>query len=132
MTAILDAGPLISLWNGDDQASWAEEIFGHYQGPFYTTEFVLAEIAYMTGRQADLAEMLRRGKLLAGATAWQDAHAIERCVRAFAHCDLADASIIVASEKFPQLPVLTCDVRHFATYRRIDGTPLPIVIPPKH
>jgi predicted nucleic acid-binding protein len=129
MTAILDAGPLISLWNDDENSSWARQIFKKYHGPFYVTELILAEVAHLTDRDEELAVMIRAGKLMPGAGIWEDAGAIERCVKAYPHCGLADASIIVASERRPRLNVLTTDRRHFVTYRRGDGSPLPLVLP---
>jgi predicted nucleic acid-binding protein len=130
MIAILDAGPLVSLFNQDAHHAWAVEVFHRYRGPFYTTELVLCEIAHLTDRDAELADWVKCGKLLSGGTVWEHAEQIARCLTLFPHCDLADASLIVASELHPRLDVLTTDARHFLTYRRADGSALPVVVPP--
>lgn len=128
--AILDAGPLISVWNKDEHALWATALFAKYQGPFYTTELVLCEVAHMTERDAEIAQMVREKRFLIGASLWEHSTQMERCLAAFAHCDLADASIIVTSETKPRLNILTTDRRHFVTYRRADSSPLPLELPP--
>lgn len=129
MMAILDAGPLISLFNKDEHTVWAVEVFKRYRGPFYTTELVLAEIAHMTDRDLELAGWVREGKLILGAGLWDDVETIQRCLQVYRHCDLADASIVAASERRPKLDVLTTDSRHFLAYRRSDGSALPVVLP---
>jgi predicted nucleic acid-binding protein len=129
MMAILDSGPLISVWNKDEFEPWAVEVFRRHQGPFYTTELVLCEVAHLTSRDAEIAEMVKTGKLLIGASLRDDAEAIARHLERYPHCDLADASVIVASEKRPKLPVISVDRRHFGTYRRTNGTALPVELP---
>ena len=74
--------------------------------------------------------MVRDGRLLPGADIWADAAVIERCLKAYPHCDLADASIIASSERRPKLDVLTTDRRHFITYRHANGKALPLQLPP--
>ena len=54
---------------------------------------------------------------------------IERCLQKFNHCDLADASVIITSELNPKLKVISTDKRHFITYRRADGSSLPLELP---
>ena len=129
MMAILDAGPLISSFKKDEHSSWAREIFKKHLGSFYVSELILAEVAHLTERDEELAAMVKAGKFIAGAEIWEDIHAMERCIKAYPHCDLADASIIVASERRPRLNVLTTDRRHFVTYRHADGSPLPLILP---
>jgi predicted nucleic acid-binding protein len=130
MRAILDSGPLVALWRARDQnKSWAERIFQEYTGPFYVSEAVLTEVSHLTGMDGEITEGLRRGRLIIGATLAEDLEAIQRCLSAYPHCDLADASVVAASERRVSLNVLTTDRRHFSTYRRKDGSPLPIVLP---
>jgi predicted nucleic acid-binding protein len=134
MNAILDAGPLVSLWGRADREKvehreWAKKLFATYAGPFYTTELVLSEVAHLTGRDVEISELVSAGYFLPGCQLWEDAPLIERCVRNYPHCDLADASLIAASEHRPKLKILTTDRRHFLTYRRNDGSPLPLVLP---
>src|SRR5438128_1543243 len=56
---------------------------------------------------------------------------MSRVLKNFEHCDLADSSVVVLSEKFPDLDVLTTDRRHFLTYRRADRSALPLLLPDK-
>jgi hypothetical protein len=130
MIAVMDAGPLIAAWNkGDEHETWAQGIFKKYRGPYHTTELVLAEVAYMTGRDELIAQMVRERKFLIGASLWQNSAEMERCLQRFNHCDIADASVIVTSEMNPSLKVITTDKRHFLTYRRADGSTLPLELP---
>jgi predicted nucleic acid-binding protein len=134
MKAILDAGPLIALWGRvdkqrDQHQDWARTIFAHYTGPFYTSEAVLCEVGFMTGRPGRVIEGVAKGHLVIGISLAQDAAAMARVVNNFNHCDLADSSIVALSEKLPALDVLTTDRRHFVTYRRSDKSPLPLVLP---
>jgi predicted nucleic acid-binding protein len=54
---------------------------------------------------------------------------IDRSLEKFPHCDLADASVIALSERYRRLSVVSLDRRHFITYRRADGSPVPMVLP---
>ena len=69
MIAVLDAGPLIAAWNNSDEHQvWVQGIFKKYRGPYHITELVLAEVAHMTGRDELIAQMVREGKFLIGAS----------------------------------------------------------------
>jgi len=130
MKAILDAGPLIAAWDKSDKHhQWAKTTLKQYSGPYLTTELVLCEVAHMTGKDAAILEGVRTGRFLIGVSLKADAAAMQRVLFAYGHSDLADASIVVLSEKEPHLPVLTTDKRHFSTYRRADKTALPMVAP---
>jgi len=130
MKAILDAGPLIAAWDKSDAYHhWAQTTLKKYSGPYLTTELVLCEVAHMTGKDAAILEGVRTGRFLIGVSLKADAAAMQRVLFAYGHSDLADASIVVLSEKEPHLPVLTTDKRHFSTYRRADKTALPMVAP---
>src|SRR5713101_7214309 len=134
MKAILDAGPLIALWgrvdnHKDEHQHWARSIFAHYTGPFFTSEAVLCEVGFMTGRPIEVVEGVAKGHLVIGVSVEHDGPAMARVLKKFDHCDLADSSIVALSEKLPALDVLTTDRRHFVTYRRSDKSPLPLVLP---
>jgi predicted nucleic acid-binding protein len=45
--------------------------------------------------------------------------------------DLADAAIVVMSERHDRCQVLTIDRRDFSTYRRNNRQVVPLVAPPK-
>lgn len=130
MKAILDAGPLIASWNADDHNhTWAENLFKEYQGPFFTTECVLAEVAHMTGQDALVVEGVGTGRFIVSGSLLEDAAAIERMLANYSQCDLGDASIVAVSERKKTVPVLTTDRRHFSTYRRADKSAVPFVAP---
>ena len=130
MKAILDAGPLIAAWDkSDEHHKWAKDIFKKYPGPYLTSEFVLCEVAHMTGRDAEIIEGVRTGRFIFDGSLSTDAAAIQRVLFTYDQSDIADASIVALSEKEKKLPVLTTDKRHFPTYRRADKTPLPVVTP---
>jgi predicted nucleic acid-binding protein len=129
MRAILDSGPLIAIWNSDDEHNrWAQDLFSRYSGPFYVSEAILTEVAHLTGRDRLIVEGLREGRLLLS-DGLRQLDEIDRCLRRFRHCDLADATVVALSERFRRLDVLSTDRRHFVTYRRSDGSRLPVVLP---
>ncbi len=129
MRAILDSGPLIAAWNPtDEHHAWAQSVFGQFSGPYYVSEAVLTEVAHLTGRDRSIVEGLRDGRFLLS-DGLRDFEEIDRCLKRFAHCDLADATVIIMSERYRRLDVLSTDRRHFTTYRRGDGSALPLVIP---
>ena len=130
MRAILDSGPLIALWrDGEEHAAWAENIFQEFSGPFYVTEAILTEVGHLTGMDKEIIAGLKTGRFIIEGTMRDDLATIERCCKKYSHCDLADASIIALSERHPKLKVITTDRRHFATYRRKDGSQLPLILP---
>ena len=49
----------------------------------------------------------------------------------YEHMDLADASIVVLSERHPRSKVLTVDRKDFSIYRRNDRQGIDFVAPPK-
>ncbi|MDQ6630487.1 MAG: hypothetical protein M3Y82_01875 [Verrucomicrobiota bacterium] len=134
MKAILDAGPLIALWGrmekGEDKyQKWASDIFNRYSGPFFTSEAVLCEVGFMTGRNDDILTAIEKKHFIVATSFERDFAAMSRVLNGFIHCDLADSSVVVLSEKLPLLDVLTIDRRHFLTYRRADKSALPLVLP---
>lgn len=130
MRAILDSGPLIALWNAESEhLAWVEEVFQRFAGPYYLTEPVLTEVAHLTGRDQLIVEALRSGKFLVPEALLEQLDDVERCLRRFPHCDLADASVVALSERYRRLNVVSLDRRHFITYRRADGSKLPVILP---
>jgi uncharacterized protein len=130
MRAILDSGPLIALWNTEaDHLPWVEEVFKRFAGPYYVTEPVLTEVAQLTGRHKLIVEALKSGRFLVPEGLLDQLDDIDRSLQRFPRCDLADASVIALSERYRRVSVLSIDRRHFTTYRRADGSPLPLVLP---
>ena len=130
MRAVLDSGPLVALWRPREKhQKWAEGVFRRFTGPFYVTELILAEVAHLTGRDREIVAAFKAGRFILGADIVEDLSCIERCCAKYSQCDLADASIIAASERFPRLQVITVDRKHFGMYRRSDGSALPLTMP---
>lgn len=97
--------------------------------PFFTSEAVLCEVGFMTGRAAEILEAVSKGHFIIGVGLEHDSIAMARILNKFAHCDRADSSIVALSEKLPDLDVITIDRRHFVTHRRADKSALPLVLP---
>jgi predicted nucleic acid-binding protein len=109
--------------------AWVEALFERFTGPYYVTEPVLTEIAHMTNRDKQIVEGLKSGKFLLPEGMFEQLDDIDRALQQFPHCDLADASVIALSQRYRRLTVLSLDRRHFVTYRRSDGSPLPVILP---
>ena len=130
MNAILDAGPLIAAWDKSDKAhEWAVSVLRKYPGPYLTSELVLAEVAHMTGKDVEIMDGVRTGMFVFDGNLCEDAAAIQRVLFAYDTSDIADASLVVLSEKWKRLPVLTTDKKHFYSYRRVDKSALPLETP---
>lgn len=130
MNAILDAGPLIAAWDKSDQDhNWAVAIFKKYSGPYLTSEPVLTEVAHMTGKDVEILAGVRDGVFVIDVSLRNDAPAIQRVLFDYETSDLADATIVVLSEKQKRLPVLTTDKKNFYSYRRVDKSALPLETP---
>jgi len=130
MRAILDSGPLIALWNAEpEHLLWVEEVFKRFAGPYYVTEPVLTEVAHLTGRDKLIIEALKSGKFLVPEGLLDQLEDIQSSLQKFSHCDLADASVIALSARYRRVSVLSLDRRHFITYRRADGSRVPVVLP---
>ena len=100
MKAILDAGPLIAAWDKtDEHHQWANALLKQYPGPYLTTEFVLSEVAHLTGKDAEIIEGVRTGRFIFSGSLKEDAPAIQRVLFAYSQSDIADASLVVLSEK---------------------------------
>ena len=130
MNAILDAGPLIAAWDKTDKDHvWAVSILAKYPGPYLTSELVLAEVAHMTGKDVEIMDGVRAAMFVFDGSLREDAAAIQRVLFAYDTSDIADASLVVLSEKQKRLPVLTTDKKHFYSYRRVDRSALPLETP---
>jgi predicted nucleic acid-binding protein len=90
---------------------------------------VLTEVAQLTGRHKLIVEALKSGRFLVPEGLLDQLDDIDRSLQRFPRCDLADASVIALSERYRRVSVLSIDRRHFTTYRRADGSPLPLVLP---
>lgn len=136
MITICDTGPLVAYLNRNDPYhSWAVAVMKQVRSPMLTTEPVLAEVAYFL--RADrvavdpLFQLLERDAVrldLQVAVHWPRLRTL--MVR-YDQMDLADASIVVMSERHPRSKVLTVDRADFSIYRRNDRQVIDFIAPPK-
>lgn len=135
MITICDTGPLVAYLNRNDPYhSWAVELMKHVRSPMLTTEPVLTEVAYFL--RADrvhvdpLFQLLERNAVrvdLQVAAHWPRLRSL---MAKYNQMDLADASIVVLSERQMRCQVLTVDRKDFSVYRRNDRQVIDFVAPP--
>ena len=136
MITICDTGPLVAYLNRNDPYhSWAVAVMKQVRPPMLTTEPVLTEVAYFlrTDRiEVDpLFQLLERDAVrldLPVATHWPR---LRTLMARYDQMDLADASIVVLSERHPRSQVVTVDRRDFSIYRRNDRQVIDFIAPPK-
>ena len=136
MITICDTGPLVAYLNRNDPYhSWAVELMKQVRSPMLTTEPVLTEVAYfLRADQVDvdpLFQLLERNAIrvdLQIAAHWPRFRTL---MARYNQMDLADASIVVLSERQMRCQVLTVDRKDFSVYRRNDRQVIDFVAPPK-
>lgn len=136
MITICDTGPLVAYLNRNDPYhSWAVELMKQVRSPMLTTEPVLTEVAYfLRADQVDLDplfQLLERNAVrvdLQIAAHWPRFRTL---MARYNQMDLADASIVVLSERQMRCQVLTVDRKDFSVYRRNDRQVIDFVAPPK-
>lgn len=136
MITICDTGPLVAYLNRNDPYhSWAVAVMKQVHSPMLATEPVLTEVAYVL--RADrvdvepLFQLLERGAVrldLQVATHWPR---LRTLMARYDQMDLADASIVVLSERYPRSQVITVDRADFSIYRRNDRQVIDFIAPPK-
>jgi uncharacterized protein len=133
---ICDTGPLVAYLNRNDPYhSWAVAVMKQVRSPMLTTEPVLTELAYFLRTDRvdidPLFELLERDAVrldLAVATHWPR---LRTLMARYDQMDLADASIVVLSERHPRSQVITVDRSDFSVYRRNDRQVIDFIAPPK-
>ena len=136
MITICDTGPLVAYLNRNDPYhSWAVELMKQVRSPMLTTEPVLTEVAYfLRADRVDfdpLFQLLERNVVrvdLQIAAHWPRFRTL---MARYNQMDLADASIVVLSERQTRCQVLTVDRKDFSVYRRNDRQVIDFVAPPK-
>ena len=136
MITICDTGPLVAYLNRNDPYhSWAVAVMKQVRSPMLTTEPVLTEVAYFLRPDRidvdPLFQLLEREAVrldLPVATHWPR---LRTLMARYHQMDLADASIVVLSERHPRSQVVTVDRRDFSTYRRNDRQVIDFIAPPK-
>jgi len=133
---ICDTGPLVAYLNRNDPYhAWAVAVMKQVRSPMLTTEPVLTEVAYFlrTDRvDVDvLFQLFERDAVRLDspvATHWPR---LRTLMARYSQMDLADASIVVLSERHPRSQVVTVDRADFSIYRRNDRQVIDFIAPPK-
>lgn len=136
MISICDTGPLVAyLDSKDPYHDWAVELMRLVRAPMLTCEAVLTEAAYFLREDGleiePLFELLERSLLRLDfdlSANWPRARTL---MGRYEQMDLADASIVVMTEKHARCQVLTLDRNDFSTYRRNDRQVISFIAPPK-
>jgi predicted nucleic acid-binding protein len=134
--AICDTGPLVAYLNRNDPYhSRAIALMKQVRSPMLTTEPVLTEVAYFL--RADrldvdpLFQLIEREAIrvdLPIAAHWPR---LRTLMARYQQMDLADASIVVLSERHKSSHVLTVDRTDFSIYRRNDRQVIDFIAPSK-
>jgi predicted nucleic acid-binding protein len=133
--ALIDSGPLVAFLNRRDRLhAWAREVFAATPGPYLTAEGNLGEVCHLLERETlkgslRLYELLDTG-LLQVASLHESLPAVQAQVARFKdrRVDFADACLLVLSERWPRLPLITVDRADFVVYLR--DRPERLVLPP--
>ena len=134
MISICDTGPLVAYLNRHDpHHDWAATVMADVRPPALTCEAVLTEAAYFLREDRlpvdPLFALIERGALRVDF----DMHAMWPRVRTlmarYERMDLADAVVVVMSERHSRCQVLTIDRKDFSVYRRNDRQVIPFVAP---
>ena len=100
-----------------------------------TTEPVLTEVAYfLRADRVDvdpLFQLLERGAVRLDLQVAEHWPRLRTLMARYDQMDLADASIVVMSERHPRSQVLTVDRADFSIYRRNDRQVIDFIAPPK-
>jgi predicted nucleic acid-binding protein len=133
---ICDTGPLVAYLNRNDPYhTWAVSLMKQVRSPMLTTEPVLTEVAYFL--RADrmdidpLFQLLERDAIRLEFQVAAHWPRLRTLMARYDHMDLADASIVVMSERHRHSQVLTVDRRDFSIYRRNDRRVIDFIAPPE-
>lgn len=136
MITICDTGPLVAYLNRNDPYhQWAVELMKQVRSPLQTTEPVLTEAAYfLRADEVDvdpLFQLLERNAIQVEFQVAAHWPRLRTLMARYNQMDLADASIVVLSERQTRCQVLTIDRKDFSIYRRNDRQVIDFVAPPK-
>jgi predicted nucleic acid-binding protein len=131
---LVDAGPLIALFARRDRwHKWATEVFFAIGEPLWTSELVLAEVAWNLGQNSpatlELLSFVQRGELCVLPCISAHAGRLGQLMKKYERMDVCDGSLVVLSEQFPGAKIITVDTRDFPVYRRFGREPLPLIMP---
>jgi predicted nucleic acid-binding protein len=132
---VCDTTGLLAYFDASDAhaAEVAEAVDGD-PGPFVVSPYVLAELDYLLSRRGVATELEALAELSGGA--WElpsiDAQDLRRMHEVMSkyrdhEIGVADASLVVLSNRFQTDRLLTLDRRHFGVLRTLAGGPFSIV-----
>lgn len=123
---VVDTGPLVAAADiGDRDHQACLRLLGTAQGPLVVSPLVVAEAAYLIGRQlgsqfeAEFFRSISDGELLMESLTPADLVRMAELVETYADLGLGgtDASVIALAERHRQSDIATLDRRHFSVVR---------------
>jgi uncharacterized protein len=124
---IVDTGLVVALWDRRDPLhSWAVSVAPRLRGPWLTCEGCISEMAFLLGDALgtdavlDLYDQVERGLIISHHLLPQDVARVRAETARYRGrvVDFADACLIVLSDQYPRLPLVTSDAGDFAVYLR--------------
>jgi uncharacterized protein len=134
-SVLLDAGPLVAFLHEDEQThDWAVAQFKRFS-KFTTCEAVLAEacarLNYYGKNQSTVVDLVRQKVVSVDFDLNENAGRVSRLLTKYADqpMDLADACLVMMTEKIPDSLIVTLDHYDFSIYRRHDRHVVPFISP---
>ena len=136
--ALVDTGFLAALCDDrDSHHAWARTQAKIYRGPWLTCEACVSEIAHLLSyalppRSHQIYHMLSEGLVLSQHLLPEQIAPVLAETNRYRsrHVDFADACLVILSDQFPRLPVITTDASDFTVYFR-GRTARTLVMPPR-
>ena len=131
MILVDTSGLLAALFPNQRLHQECAQVLTESEGPFIMSPFVLGELDYLVAKFADvnvelelLNEVAREAYRLAPFDA-QDVDIAGKVISRYADLGigLADASLVVLSQRYGVAKILTLDERHFRVLRGVNDTP---------
>jgi predicted nucleic acid-binding protein len=134
---LMDTGPLVAaLIENEVHYTWSRDVLSVLGSPVLTTEIVVSEVCHLLRKRAGsphwrhIMHLIREQIVRIEPMLPDEAERMETMMLKYPQMDLADASLVVLSERHPCARLITTDRRDFTVYRRRDGTPVPSIMPP--
>jgi len=132
---ICDTGPIVAYLNrADPFHAWAVAVMRQVAPPLRTSEPVLTEAAYFLRDDEvsiePLFELIERDVLRLDFDLAAQWPRVRKLMARYEQMDLADASVVVMSERYKDSQVVTVDRKDFSVYRRHDRQVIDFIAPP--
>jgi len=124
---LVDTGFIVALWDRRDPChAWAATAATRLRGPWLTCEGCVSEMVFLLGDSlgsaavVDLYEQIERGLIISRHLLPEDLARVRAETARYRGrtVDFADACLMVLSDQFPRLPLVTLDADDFAVYLR--------------